>query len=71
MKRMDHIEYPKSLVGKTTAELLFIIEDCQESIKALPSNPNCSFYADEICYAGMELRKRKGKNHKKINWRTV
>jgi hypothetical protein len=57
-KIMNHSEYPKQLKKKSTESLLYIIKDCQKAITANPDNPNCSYYADEINYCGMELRKR-------------
>ena len=61
MKTMNHTTYPAKLKNKSKSELNFIIQDCQESINALPDNPNNSYYADEICYCGMELKKRLSK----------
>lgn len=39
--------------------MLFIIQDAGAAIAANPDNPNNGYYADEICYASMELNKRK------------
>lgn len=58
-KVMNHGEYQKKLKKLPYDSLLFIIKDAGEAIKALPENPNNSYYADEICYAGMELAKRR------------
>ena len=57
-KVMNHTQYPKSLKSKTVQELRYIIKDCQEAITANPPNPNNGYYADEINYAGMELKRR-------------
>jgi hypothetical protein len=35
-----------------------VIQDCKRAMAAMPENPKCGQYADEIHYAGMELRKR-------------
>ena len=59
MKKMNHAEYQKNVKSKSDAELLYIIKDCQESLVANPDTINASYYADEICYCGMELKKRK------------
>jgi hypothetical protein len=59
MKVMNHGEYQKSLKNKTESILRFIIQDAQEAMKALPENPNNSFYADEVHYCHMELQRRK------------
>ena len=61
MKNMNHTEYPKRLKEKSTGELLFIIKDAREAMEAMPENENNSYYADEICYCGMELKSRKTK----------
>lgn len=58
-KIMDHAEYQKRLKNKTHAELIYIRNDANAAIKANPDNPNNGYYADEINYAGMELKKRK------------
>lgn len=57
-KVMNHTEYPKRLKSKSVESLNFIIKDASEAIKANPSNPNNGYYSDEICYAGMELKRR-------------
>jgi hypothetical protein len=59
MKTMDHTHYPKSLRQKTDAELRFIIADATEAQKINPTNPNNSYYADEVLYAQAELRRRR------------
>lgn len=56
---MNHAEYQKNLKNKTVAELMFIMNDASAAIKANPDNPNNGYYADEISYAGMELKKRR------------
>jgi len=58
LKVMDHIEYPKTLKSKDSSTLRFIINDCQQAIAAMPDNPNCGYYADEINYCAMELAER-------------
>lgn len=58
-KVMNHSEYQKKVKRLPDESLLFIIKDAKEAIKALPDNPNNSYYADEICYAGMELARRR------------
>lgn len=56
---MNHSEYIKKTKSMSDHQLLFIIKDCQEAITANPDNPKNSYYADEICYCGMEIRRRK------------
>ena len=55
---MDHNEYPKSLRDKSWAELNFIVQDCRKAMEALPENPKCSHYADEIAYVASEKARR-------------
>jgi hypothetical protein len=55
---MDHAAYQTKLKTKSFAELLFIIKDAQAAMAANPENPKNSYYADEVCYAGMEIRRR-------------
>ena len=62
---MDHTNYPKQLRTKSIDTLFFIINDCREAIEAMPDNPKNSFYADEICYCGMEIKRRKEDVNKK------
>jgi hypothetical protein len=57
-KVMDHTGYPKKLRSKTDAELRYTIKDAQEAQQANPTNVNCGYYADEVCYAAAELRRR-------------
>lgn len=57
-KHIDHNEYPKKLKTKSIAELKFIIKDAKEAMEAMPENPNYGYYADEIHYAAMEIRRR-------------
>jgi len=58
VKVMDHAEYPQNCKLKTDAELRFIIADAQAAQEANPNNLNNSYYADEVCYAAAELRRR-------------
>jgi hypothetical protein len=55
---INHAEYPESLRSKSRAELLFIMKDASEARAANPYGPKAGYYADEIHYAGKELRKR-------------
>ena len=58
--QFDHIGYPKRLKKLDEQSLRSIIKDCQEAQQANPDATKCrnGYYADEICYAGMELRRR-------------
>lgn len=56
--QIDHERYPKSLRAKSVESLRFVIRDCQQAIAANPDNPKNGYYADEIAYCGMELKRR-------------
>lgn len=58
MKTMNHGEYQAGLKSKSVAELRFIVRDAYQASQAMPGNPNVGYYLDEMCYAGMELKKR-------------
>ena len=58
MTEINHTEYPKSLRSKSSESLRYIIKDCQEVLYLFPGNPKAGYYADEINYCGMELKRR-------------
>ena len=58
MKKMNHIEYPKTLRDKSIDSLRFIALDAKEAIRVQPNSENASYYADEICYVSDEIRSR-------------
>ena len=58
-KIMNHTDYPKSLKKLDMAALEYIRKDAHEAMMALPSNPNNSYYADEVCYCSDEIARRK------------
>ena len=53
-----HSETMANFKSKSNDALCYIIQDCKRAIAAMPENPKCGQYADEIHYAEMELRKR-------------
>ena len=55
---INHTAYQKKVRSIETASLQFIIRDCQEAIRANPNGPKAGYYADEINYCSMELRRR-------------
>ena len=63
---IDHVEYPKALLTKSDDMLRFIIGDCKEALDALPGSHNAGYYADEICYCGMDLKKRADRSAKQL-----
>jgi hypothetical protein len=58
-KHIDHREYPRLCRGRSDAELLFTIADCQATLAAWPDTPNHGYYADEINYCADELARRR------------
>jgi hypothetical protein len=58
-KHIDHREYPRLCRGRSDAELLFTIADCQATLAAWPDQPNHGYYADEINYCADELARRR------------
>jgi len=58
MNQINHTEYPKSLRTKTLDSLIYIRQDAQNALDAMPDNPKASYYADEICYVSDELARR-------------
>lgn len=58
LKVMEHSKYQKRLKTLSNGQLRFIIKDAGEAIKANPDNPNNGYYADEVCYASMEINRR-------------
>lgn len=58
-KTMDHSAYQSKVRELSAAALRFTITDCQAALAAMPDNPNAGYYADEISYCAMELKRRK------------
>lgn len=50
--------YGKELKKRDRGVLFFTIKDCQAAIDALPDNPNCPFYQQEIELCHAELTRR-------------
>lgn len=57
-KTMNHAAYQRGLRSKSEAELRFIIADAGEAARINPSGENHGYYADEVHYAAMELKRR-------------
>ena len=53
-----HSEYMAMVKTMPTDSLRYVIQDCRNAIEALPENPKCEQYTDEIHYCAMELRIR-------------
>ena len=58
IKTMNHSEYQADCKNRSETSLRHVIEDCKQAIAAMPDNPNAGYYADEIHYCSMELRRR-------------
>ena len=54
-----HSEYISYVKRSDTDSLNYIIEDCRNAIEAMPENPKCEQYIDEIHYCAMELMRRR------------
>jgi len=55
---IDHNEYQKKVVWMSDNELRWTIEDAKKAIEAMPNNPKCGIYQDEINYCTMEIARR-------------
>ena len=53
-----HSEYMAKVKTMSTDSLRYVIEDCRDAIEAMPENPKCQQYMDEIHYCATELRIR-------------
>jgi len=53
-----HSEYMAMVKTMPTDSLRYVIQDCRNAIEALPENPKCEQYMDEIHYCATELRIR-------------
>lgn len=60
-KTMDHTAYPRLMKRKSDEALHFIIKDAKEAIAVNPDGVNAGYYADEVHYAAMELKRRETK----------
>ena len=58
MTEINHTEYPKSLKSKSTDSLRYIMQDAYEAMTNNPEGEKAGYYADEINYCGMELKRR-------------
>jgi len=58
-KVMDHDFYQKKVRTMDDSALRFVIQDCAAALEAWPDQPNAGYYADEIHYCAMELKRRR------------
>lgn len=57
-KTMDHNEYIAKTKTMTEEQLRYVRADAKRAMDAMPDGPNAGYYADEVCYCGMELARR-------------
>lgn len=57
--QIDHAAYPRRCRRLSDAELAFTIADARAALAAMPDGAKASYYADEICYAANELKRRR------------
>jgi hypothetical protein len=67
--QIDHAAYAAACTTKTVAQLRFIISDCREALAANPTGHKAGYYADEINYAAMELKRRENADLDQIELR--
>ena len=53
-----HSAYMTSTKSMDSDSLRYVIEDCRAAMAAMPDNPKCGQYADEVHYCTMELHRR-------------
>ena len=53
-----HSAYMAICRKRDSASLHYVRVDCRKAITAMPSNPKCAQYMDEIHYCTMELHRR-------------
>ena len=58
MTQINHTAYPKSLRNKSDESLRFIMQDAYEAMINNPEGDKAGYYADEINYCGMEIKRR-------------
>ena len=56
--QINHTEYMKKVKTLPYESLLYIIKDCQETLAVNPNCEKAGYYADEIHYCAMELKRR-------------
>lgn len=59
-KIMDHNLYMAALKTRSYAALAYGRIDAQQALDAMPDGINAGFYADEVHYFSMEIRRRNG-----------
>ena len=55
---INHAAYQAKAKQMTEEQLRFTIKDAIEAMEANPEGHKAGYYADEVCYCGMELKRR-------------
>ena len=58
MTAIRHGDYQKKTRGMSDSALRFVIADCKAAMEAMPNGHKVGYYADEISYCCMELKRR-------------
>lgn len=58
IEQINHAEYQAKVKRMSEAQLAYVIKDATEAIEANPDGPKAGYYADEVHYAAMELKRR-------------
>jgi hypothetical protein len=61
-KYMDHNLYMAALKKRSDDALLYGLQDARSALDAMPDGINAGFYADEVHYFAMEIRRRSNGN---------
>ena len=56
--QIDHKSYQEHVRKMTVISLRWTIKDCKNAIAAMPDGHKAGYYADEIHYCAMELKRR-------------
>jgi hypothetical protein len=62
VKKMDHSEYIANTRKMTLSSLEYVRQDAAQAYSAFPDGPNAGYYADEVHYCSMEIKRRKVDN---------
>jgi len=57
-KVMDHSKYLQDIKSWDIAQLYYVRDDAAKARDAMPDGINSGYYADEVHYCGMEIRRR-------------
>lgn len=55
---INHSEYQEKVKHMSFEALMYTIKDCQNAIRNMPNGHKAGYYADEISYCAMEIKRR-------------